>query len=128
MKRLQGSISNAKTGQADAGAIVRAGSDETIDTVTSYSGFFELQIADNEQYIEVYAIGTGDNGYTRLYIPEPYNSFNGLPGNTIWNIELQNYDFQTGEIGIVDKRNKMKLWPVYAGLGLLLLLLLKKKR
>jgi hypothetical protein len=128
MRRLQGSISNATSGKPVPAAIVRAGSDVLNDTTTRESGFFELQIADNEQYIEVYAIGTGDDGYTRLYIPEPYNSFNGLPGNTIWNIELQNDSFETGTMEIVEKKNKMKLWPLYAGLGLLLLLLLKKKR
>lgn len=128
MKNLKGYIYNAKSGLPVPQAIVRAGQNTANSTQTTNGGWFELSVDDNETFIEVYAIGTGDNGYTRLYIPANLNNLNDIPGNTFWNIELVNTPFETETIEYIEKRNKKKLWPVYAGLGLLALLLLTRKK
>jgi len=121
MRKLKGYIRNATSGLPVPAAIVRSGLNPNLQTTTSEGGYFELNVEENDTYIEVYAIGTGTNGYTQLYIPAsfPY---------VFWEIELINDPFETSTMEFIDKRNKKKMWPVYAGLGLFLLLLLTRKK
>jgi hypothetical protein len=125
MKQILGTITNAATGDVVPGAIVSAGSDSTIYTTTDESGGYILQIPDNETFVNVYYIGTGTNGLTSLYIPTPFPA--------IWNIELQNNTLPELVIRPQDEPTTptatvKKMWPVYAGLGLLALLLLTRKK
>lgn len=125
MKQILGTITNAATGDVVQGAIVSAGSDSTIYTTTDASGGYILSIPDNETFVNVYYIGTGTNGLTSLYIPTPFPA--------IWNIELQNNTLPEVVIRPQDEPTTptatvKKMWPVYAGLGLLALLLLTRKK
>lgn len=125
MKQILGTITNAATGDVVPGAIVSAGSDSTIYTTTDENGGYILSIPDNETFVNVYYIGTGTNGLTSLYIPTPFPA--------IWNIELQNNTLPELVIRPQDEPTTptatvKKLWPVYAGLGLLALLLLTRKK
>lgn len=125
MKQIIGTITNAATGDVVPGAIVSAGSNSTIYTTTDESGGYILQIPENETFVNVYYIGTGTNGLTSLYIPTPFPA--------IWNIELQNNTLPELVIRPQDEPTTptatvKKLWPIYAGLGLLALLLLTRKK
>lgn len=120
MKQILGTITNSQTGDILPGAIVSAGSDSTIYTTADENGGYILQIPDNETFINVYYIGTGTNGLTSFYIPTPFPA--------IWNLELQSNVLPELVITPKDETKKLKLWPVYAGIGLLAFFLLTRKK
>jgi len=124
MKNLVGYIKNADTGAPIVAAIIASGLDNTINTTTDETGRFNISVLDEDTFVQVYAIGTGTNGggLSEFYIP--------VPTPQIWNISLPSYLMDELVIRPKDeeKTTLKKMWPIYAGLGLLLLLLLKKKR
>jgi hypothetical protein len=122
MKQLLGTITNAATGDVITNAIIAAGTDDTKFTTTDDNGGYILQVPENETFVRIYAIGTGRDGYSEFYIPTPEPA--------IWNIELQNNVLPELVIRPKDEPGKTvkKMWPVYAGLGLLALLLLTRKK
>lgn len=118
MKTIFGRIAT-REGVTLPGVIVTATSNGNINTTTDDNGNFTLAVPDNETEINIYSSFL-DSGkpFDTYTIPTP------LP--VVWNIRLA----LAGPVITEEKEDskKMKLWPVYAGLGLLALLLLTRKK
>lgn len=118
MKTIYGRIAT-REGVTLPGVIVTATSNGNINTTTDDNGDFVLGVPDNESEINVYSSFL-DSGkpFDTYTIPTP------LPA--VWNIRLA-----LGGPVITEERpnaKKMNWLPVYAGLGLLALLLLTRKK
>jgi len=118
MKNIYGLIAT-REGVTLPGVIVTSASNGNINTTTDDNGNFSLSVPDSETEINIYSSFL-DSG-------EPYDTYTiPTPLPVVWNIRLA----LAGPVITAEKEDskKMNLWPIYAGLGLLALLLLTKKK
>jgi hypothetical protein len=119
MKNLTGNV-KTRDGVPLPGVIVTGVINPNVsNTTTDSEGNFLLSVDDNETQVNFYAgfLESG-NVYDTYNIPVP---FPAVP----WSVRLA---IKGPEIISEPEKKKMNLWPVYAGLGLLALLLLRKMR
>lgn len=119
MKTIYGRIST-REGVTLPGVIVTATSNGNINTTTDDNGDFVLAVPDNESEINIYSSFL-DSG-------KPFDTYTiPTPIPAVWNIRLA-----LGGPVITEERTnpskKMNWLPVYAGIGLLALLLLTRKK
>ena len=119
-KRLIGYVTDP-SGVPLPGVIVTTVNDPNANnTTTDASGLFNLTAPDSETQVNFYAAFLeGGQPFKTFTIPTPVPS--------VWNVRLN----LVGPVisgGNAPAQNKMKLWPVYAGLGLLAFLLLRKMK
>ena len=120
MKNIYGFVQD-KSGVVLPGVIVTSKlNPNAANTVTDTNGNFSLSVPDNETELNFYtSFLESNNPFDTYTIPTP------IP--TVWNIKLNlSGPVITGEKN--DESKKLKLWPVYAGIGLLALLLLTRKK
>lgn len=120
MKNIYGFVQD-KSGVVLPGVIVTSKlNPNAANTVTDSNGNFSLSVPDNETELNFYtSFLESNNPFDTYTIPTP------IP--TVWNIKLNLSGLViTGEKN--DESKKMKLWPVYAGLGLLALILITRKK
>jgi hypothetical protein len=85
-------------------------------------GEFTITVGDNVRELYFYKVGTGSTseGLSSFFIP--------VPTPSVWNVGLLEYTFPELVIRPDKEEKKIKLWPVYAGLGLLALILITRKK
>jgi hypothetical protein len=121
MKNIFGYVTDA-TGVALPGVIITAAIDaNSYNTTTDTNGNFSLSVPDTETQL---------NFYTNfLEGGQPYKTFT-IPSNLggVWNIRLNLVGpvISGGNAPATPGNKKMNLWPIYAGVGLLALLLIRK--
>jgi hypothetical protein len=121
MKNIYGYVTDASgvslPGVIVAAAIVPA----EANTVTDANGNFSLSVPDTETQLNFYT--------SFLEGGQPYKTFT-IPSNLggVWNIRLNLVGpvISGGNAPATPDKKKMNWWPVYAGVGLLALLLIRK--
>lgn len=124
MKIIRGYVYNQASNSPIENVVISnkgSGSNGAFITELSNSrGEFTITVPDETTALYFYKVGTGTEGESYFYIPNP------IPA--VWNIGLVDRTLPELVIRPEEPEKKMKLWPVYAGVGLLALLLIRKMR
>jgi hypothetical protein len=125
MKTIRGYIYNKNTNAPLENVVIidrePATGGTPVTVLSNGVGEFSITVDDSIQELFFYKVGTGTSGVSSFFIP--------VPTPQIWNIGLDSYSLP--DLVITPEKpekTKMNLWPIYAGVGLLAFLLIRKMR